>query len=305
MNGQEYRAVFTNTVGVATSGVATLTVTTPVTLSSTGPDPSNAAQSLTFDARVNATVPDGEMIKLEDASDGGLIVATAPLANNVAELSVSAGTLLAGIHNLIAIYPGDASILPGESAPYAQVVQVMVTDVVINGNLPALAGPQRSMLDSIVYTFSEPVNLTAAAGIIVVHPGRSGTIPTLNWAVINPNSDGSSTQWAVSFSGAGVAGNSIANGIYDITLNPAYVTSDANPSVEVQPRGADTFFRLFGDINGDGVVNAADNFKLKAAMRVYNAALDDNDDGIVNAFDNLQFKNSMFLNFAHSGVYTI
>ena len=94
--------------------------------------------------------------------------------------------------------------------------------------------------------------------------------------------------------------------MYDITLTPAAVTSDANPTVNVQSRPTDTFYRLFGDINGDGVVNAADNFQFKAAMSTYNAAFDYNDDGVVNAADNFQFKNSMSLNFSNSGiVYTI
>jgi hypothetical protein len=145
-----------------------------------------------------------------------------------------------------------------------------------------------------------------AAATIVVHSGQSGTVPTLTWSAINPNSDGSATQWAVTFSGSGVAGNSIANGAYDITLNSTDVSSAANPAVTVQSRPADTFYRLFGDINGDGVVNAADNFQFKTALTTYNAAFDYNDDGAVNAADNFQFKNSMSVDFSSSGiVYTI
>jgi hypothetical protein len=178
--------------------------------------------------------------------------------------------------------------------------------VVVNGNNAALAGVQRSMVDSIVYTFSEPVNVKGAAATIAVHVGQLGTAPTLTWTAINPNSDGSSTQWAVTFSGSGVVGNSIANGVYDITLNSADVTSDANAAINVQSRPTDTFYRLFGDINGDGVVNAADNFKLKAALSVYSAAFDANGDGVVNAADNFQFKASQSISFAASGiVYTI
>ena len=136
----------------------------------------------------------------------------------------------------------------------------------------------------------------SSAATIAVHSGQPGTAPTLTWTAINPNSDGSS----------GVVGNSIANGVYDITLTPADVTSDANPSVTVQPRPTDTFFRLFGDINGNRVVNAADNFQFKAALSTYNAAFDYNDDGVVNAADNFQFKASQSYNFSASGiVYTI
>ena len=57
-----------------------------------------------------------------------------------------------------------------------------------------------------------------------------------------------------------------------------------------------SFYRLFGDINGDEVVNAADNLKFKQALTTYNPAFDFNDDGIVNAADNLKFKNDLTVN---------
>jgi hypothetical protein len=158
------------------------------------------------------------------------------------------------------------------------------------------------MVDSIVYTFSEAVNLAATGAFgIAVHSGQTGTAPTLSWMALNPKSDGSSTQWAVSFSGASVVNNSIATGAYDITLNAAAVASEANPSGAVVSRPTDTFYRLFGDINGDGVVNALDNIKFKAALTTYNPLFDDNGDAVVNAFDNLQFKKSMSISFLGLG----
>jgi hypothetical protein len=264
---------------------------------------------------VSGGVPNGETVTLEDTSNGNRVVASGTLSDGSATLTVPAGTLLAGTHNLIAVYSGDATFAPSQSSPYPQTVQVVVTSVVINGNNPnglytaagqPANGVQRSMVESIVYSFSEAVNISGAAATIAVHSGQPGTAPTLNWTAIHPNSDGSATQWAVTFSGTGVVGNSIANGVYDITLNSAAVTSDANPAVNVQSRPTDTFYRLFGDINGDRVVNAADNFQFKTALTTYNAAFDYNDDGVVNAADNFQFKISQSYNFSASGiVYTI
>ena len=279
----------------------TLAATT-TTLTPQGSGTSNATQPLTFSATVTGGVPDGETITLEDASQNNAVVATATLSGGSAILSVPAGILLAGTHNLIAIYSGDANFAASQSSAYAQTIQVVVTNVQINGNLPSLLGVQRSMVDSIVYTFSEAVNLSGAAATIAVHSGQSGTAPTLTWTAMNPNSDGSATQWAVTFSGSGVVGNSIANGVYDITLNSADVISDANPLVTVQPRPTDTFYRLFGDINGDGVVNASDNFQFKTALATYNAAFDYNNDGVVNAADNFQLKNSMSVSFASATI---
>lgn len=147
----------------------------------------------------------------------------------------------------------------GASTYWSLSQAITVTSVVVNGNNAALAGAQRSMVDSILYTFSQAVTLAATnAFTIGMHSGQTGTVPTLSWTAINPNSDGSSTQWAVAFIGVGVTGGSIADGVYDITLNAAAVTSDANPSVTVQPRATDTFYRLFGDAQGTGKVNSAD-----------------------------------------------
>ncbi len=59
-----------------------------------------------------------------------------------------------------------------------------------------------------------------------------------------------------------------------------------------------SFYRLFGDINGDEFVNAADNLKFKPALTTYNAAFDYNADGFVNASDNLKFKADLTVNFS-------
>jgi len=68
-----------------------------------------------------------------------------------------------------------------------------LTGVVVNGNNAALAGVQRSMLDSIVYTFNQAVTLAATnAFTIGVHSGQTGTAPTLAWAAISPDASGSS-----------------------------------------------------------------------------------------------------------------
>ena len=261
-SGNEYRAVFTNVQGSATTAAATLTVVAQpvtVTLTDSNPNPSDATQSLAFTATVSGGVPDGEAVTLQDSSNSNAFVATGTLSGGTATFTVPAGTLLAGTHNLIAVYGGDANFAAGQSTALAQTVQVVVTAVTVNGNLPVLAGVQRSMVNSIVYTFSEAVNVAAAnAFSIAVTSGQSGTVPTLNYAALNPNADGSSTQWVVTFSGAGVIGGSIADGVYDITLNASAATSDVNATVTSQPRTTDTFYRLFGDAQGTGKVNTAD-----------------------------------------------
>ena len=280
--------------------------TTSIAITAQGPNPSNTTQPLTFTATVTGGVPNGETVTLIDASNNNAVIGSHP-QRRVRISDHSGRDVVGGAHNLVAGYGGDANFAASQSATYTQTVQAAITSVVVNGNNPALAGAQRSMVESIVYTFSQAVTLAATnAFTIGVHAGQIGTAPTLNWTAINPDAGGGSTQWVVTFSGNGVAGKSIANGIYDITLNGAAVSVEGNPSATVASRPTDTFYRLFGDSNGDGVVNAADNFKLKAALTTYNSIFDSNGDGVVNAADNFQFKNSMSISFSSSGIgYTI
>jgi hypothetical protein len=169
----------------------------------------------------------------------------------------------------------------------------------VNGDSAALAGAQRSMVDSIVYTFSHAVSPAANAFTIALHPGVTvngvtgqtfGTLPTLTWA----SPDGGLT-WVVTFSGPSVIGGSIADGVYDLILNHAAVTDSAGNTLAADR--VDTFFRLYGDTNGDGTVNNADTFKLRATFGLsagaagYLAYLDYNGDGTVNNADVFQFRN--------------
>jgi uncharacterized repeat protein (TIGR03803 family) len=293
--GNFYGATYSGGLG-ASGGDGTvfeLTANTTITLTPAGgPNPSNAGQPLGFTVTVTGGVPDGETVSLIDTSNNNAVVASGSLSNGSASLTVPPGTLMSGTHKLIAAYAGDANFAASQSAPVAQTVQVAVTSVAVNGNNSSLAGVQRSMVDSIVYTFSEAVNIAATnAFSIAVDTGQSGIVPSLAWAAINPNSDGSSAQWVVTFSGPGVSGGSIGNGVYDITLNSSAVTSAANPTVTVQARPVDTFYRLFGDINGDGRVNNADYAAflstngLKAGEAGFDAAFDSNGDGRINNSD--------------------
>ena len=180
----------------------------------------------------------------------------------------------------------------------------VLASVVVNGDDPhglndtlggsGTSATQRSMVDDIVYTFSSAVTLGTGAFTIAVHSGLSGMVPTLAWAP-EGGGTGPATQWVVTFTGSTVMGSSIANGVYDITLNAgAYASGSAART--------DTFYRLFGDINGDHFVNAGDNLRFRTALTTYNVDFDFNLDGFVNAGDNLQFRASLML--GSLGTYT-
>jgi Protein of unknown function (DUF642) len=203
----------------------------------------------------------------------------------------------------------DIEVVTGSTSP-----PPTVTSVVINQDISALynaagqpfAGAQRSMVNDIVYTFSEAVNIVSPGTdpnvfTVAIAAGWTGTVPTLSWT---PVSGSGNTEWAVTFSGGSVSGGSIANGAYTITVNnPSEITavSDSQAlSLAGSGIGSATqsFYRLFGDINGDKFVNAADNAKFKAALTTYNAAFDYTQDGFVNASDNAHFKSDLTVNFS-------
>jgi hypothetical protein len=224
-----------------------------------------------------------------------------------------------------------------------------------------LAGAQRSMVDSLVYTFNHAVTLGAGAFTLSVHGAvaistatSSGTTATITTATANTfaagqqvviagvsvagyngtfiivtaptntqftyttvgsnlaNGSGGSASpnggtvptvsysspdggvtWVVSFSGSGVTGNSIADGVYDVTLIASAVT-DAGGQALAANR-ADTFWRLYGDFTGAKTVNNADRLKFNLAFGTsagaanFLAALDANDDGTINNLDRLKF----------------
>jgi regulation of enolase protein 1 (concanavalin A-like superfamily) len=265
-------------------------------------NPSTFGQSVTFTATLTGAVGTftGETVSFLDgttAINSGMLNASGVATFSTSSLSVAT-------HSITASYAGDTNNAPSTSTILSQVVYapVSVTSVVVNGDNVALAGAQRSMVDSIVYTFSEAVTIGGNAFAIAVHTGEQGTVPTLTWTAINPDASGASTQWEVTFSGASVIGNSIANGVYDITLNVSTVSSEAHPTAAVTPRATDTFYRLYGDYNGDQVVNAIDNLHFKSAITTYNPIFDYDDNGAVNAADNLHFKAS--ISFSFNAVFT-
>jgi uncharacterized repeat protein (TIGR03803 family) len=290
--------------GPANDGVLfKLTANTGVTLAATsGSNPSDASQALTFTAIVSGGVPDWESVLLVDTSNDNAVVAGNLLQGGSATLTIPAGTLSAGTHRLVAAYRGDANFAACESAAYAQTIlarpPALAGAPVINGDDPnglftapdqPTPGVQRSMVEDIVYTFNEAVTIPDAnAAFTVVGTGpHAGTAPSMLLATAVPGSNG--TQWAVSLTGkADAVLASIANGEYSITINPAHVFAAADGTTAMTIGQTDTFYRLFGDINGDRVVNVSDEFQFSKAMNTYIPIFDANGDGTVNLADEFQ-----------------
>jgi endonuclease/exonuclease/phosphatase family metal-dependent hydrolase len=275
------------------------------------PSPSVAGQTVTFTATVSsaAGTPTGTVIFM----DGTTTLGTTTLDNSGVAAFTTAG-LAVGTHTITAVYSGDTSFSGSTSSqlnqavytPLAVAETVNGANVTIAGQSVSLAGLQRSMVDNIVLTFSRPVALDAAALALSLHAnvtvnGTSyadgyGTVPE-TVSASNPSGDG--LTWVVSFGGASVVGQSIADGIYDITLTGSAVHDTAvgqTYAQEAAVSGAaqnvtNTFYRLFADTSGHETVNTADGrafgraFNSNLGDTAYLAYLDANADGTINTTD--------------------
>jgi autotransporter-associated beta strand protein len=118
----------------------------------------------------------------------------------------------------------------------------------LNGGSPYVNSPnfqnQHSMVESIVYSFSSAVSLTAGNFTLGAFPGGGTTFaPT-----VNVSGSAGNTVWTVTFSGDGVnsATHSIGDGEYRLELNVGSVSNTYD------------FFRLLGDLDGNGKTDFSD-----------------------------------------------
>ena len=109
-------------------------------------------------------------------------------------------------------------------------------------------------------------DLNGVNGVVIPLPGGAGTS-------VSPN------QINVDFGAQGIGGNrnsAVGDGFYEIGVD-----MDGNGSFETTKH----FFRLFGDVTGDGTVNSADKIKVLQANGTTSAESDVNGDGVVNVLD--------------------
>ena len=161
----------------------------------------------------------------------------------------------------------------------------LVGSPVLNGGIAYINSPfasnQHSMVESVVYSFSNSVSLSAANFTL---SGFQGTPPS---QVPNVVVSGGGSVWTVSFSGVGVNGatHSIGDGEYSLVLSgvPGLATNTYD------------FFRLLGDMDGSGTVDTTDftsfiSTFLRASTDPFYLGADDFDNtGTIDSTDFTQF----------------
>jgi photosystem II stability/assembly factor-like uncharacterized protein len=165
-----------------------------------------------------------------------------------------------------------------------------VTSVVIDDG-----SAQRSMVTSITVTFSSIVTLNPGAFEVLRQEGG-----TFDLNVTEAVVDGRSVD-TLTFSGANIIGGSLPDGHYTLTIHGSLV-HDGSSGLALDGAGTgtagtdhvDTFFRLFGDADGDGHVDLQDllsfagTFGKSAGDPGFLGYFDYNGDGRVDLGDLLQ-----------------
>lgn len=152
---------------------------------------------------------------------------------------------------------------------------------------------QRSMVTQLTVTFSEIVEGVDENSFVLINTSNNKQIvPTVIANVINGK-----TVATLTFGGSGVIGGSLADGDYTLMTLSSSVKDSAGNALDGNADGLsgdnaiDTFFRFYGDINGDRKVNVLDFFQFRNAFRGnYMAAFDFDGDGNINIFDYFQFR---------------
>ena len=214
------------------------------------------------------------------------------VSGTFANLATTGSSFLVGAVTFTINYAGGTSgndIILTAGSIFTSVVSTTLNkdDIYIDSTL---ATTQHSMVESVVYSFSSAISLSPSNFAIIGLPGSGTTIvPTLN---LTPN--GADTVWTVTFSGAGVntATHSIGDGEYRLSLSGVPGLADSTYD----------FYRLMGDMDGNGLVNIADfstmvgTFLRATTDPAYLGADDLDGDGTIGIAD----INLLVGNFLHS-----
>jgi parallel beta-helix repeat protein len=272
---------------------------------------SGATISLTATFTANGTPVPGELIQFTLL--GKPVGSAGTDANGVATLK---GVSLAGVNPgqypgaITATFAGDASH-PASSA--SGDLSVAVSDPIPVGFTPADGSAQRSEIRSLTLKFDQPVTLAAGAvTLAMLNTGGSGSndgsAPTdASSALSTPTTPDGGVTWIFTFARNTQfvdSTGSLVDGIYTLTINQGKVIAADGNSISGASIGF-TFHRLFGDIDGNGILNSADYFQFKKAFgssagsSLYTSNFDFDANGTINSADYFKFKT----NFGRKFIY--
>jgi hypothetical protein len=170
--------------------------------------------------------------------------------------------------------------------PAAQAAPVVQNLQVADGSA------QRSSVNSVTLTFSEVVALGSGA-ISVQRIGPGGSLGSVSFTIDTSMSTSTQTIARLIFNGSMTQYGSLIDGDYQISINHNLVLDTGGRAMASDYSA--TFFRFFGDSNGDATVNGLDFGLFRSAFGTalgdsnYVAYFDFNGDGVINGLDFGQF----------------
>lgn len=193
-----------------------------------------------------------------------------------------------------------------QTSSTGEITPIALATGAVNGGVAFLNPAQRSQIVAVSVNFNVPVTLSAGAFNIK----NLDTNTSLDGAqiIVTPSS-GAATSFTITFgAGTGVisrsggttisaTSNSLADGNYQLTVDKTKVLDGNGTAMAADYLFGNAFnqnfFRLFGDSDGDGDVDATDNNNFRRAQTIYNAALDYNGNSAVDATDATQFRSNL------------
>jgi hypothetical protein len=232
---------------------------------------------------------------------------TVPAGQRTATFTVTTLPVGAAAWGTISAIYGGATVSNGLRVNAAPVAAPRVSGVQVN--VGQSDPTQRSRVTSVTVTFStavtfaDPSNVAAAFGLSRVGGGAVGGF-TASASLLN----GATVVTLSGFTGAETEFGSLADGRYSLTVRAGQVTAGGQQlDGDGNGTGGDDYtlagsvgnglFRLYGDVSGDGTVNAFDfgqfrpAFGSSSGQAAYRDYLDIDADGSINAFDFGRFRN--------------
>jgi hypothetical protein len=267
-SGTQYRAVFTNAAGSATTNAATLTVQSPLVFTSSNNTSFIAGRNSTFSVNASGSpTPSFELVS-GSLPEGVSLSSSGELSGTPSLASVGSYLVVIRATNGVGTAPTQAFTLR---------VLAPLTDSPLDVNRGQI---QRSYIRYADISTSD--NALAAD---IVTKGRIKLIRAdlngngLDEISLNGLLSIDGTKVSIDFGTAGIGGSrntSAADGYYTLQLD-----LDGDNVFETNLK----FYRLLGDVNGDREVSSADITTVQAAIGSPNAQFDLNGDGVVNTTD--------------------
>ncbi len=137
-------------------------------------------------------------------------------------------------------------------------------------------GVQRSAIRSLTVNFAGNVTTVPASAFALIRTGDGMSFPVNISSITHPTS--STTTVILTFGGSLLEGSSLPDGRYVLSIIGSQLLDDSGRMVDADGDGIDggtgtlSFFRFYGDSNGDGVVDASDYLMFLIAYRSGNAS---------------------------------